>query len=90
MTSPSVTGPSQVTLDNLPANPCVGPASLQITRSTDGSTVTITWTGGGFRLQSTTALTGSTTTVWTDVPGASGVTLAVEPGVNKFYRLICP
>jgi hypothetical protein len=88
--SPSVTGPSQVSLDNLPANPCVGPASLQITRSADGSTVTITWTGGGFRLQSTTALSGSTTTVWTDVPGASGVTLAVQPGVNKFYRLICP
>ncbi|HUR19940.1 MAG TPA: HYR domain-containing protein [Vicinamibacterales bacterium] len=88
--SPSVSGPSHVSLDNLVANPCVGPASLTITRSPDGTSVTITWTGTGFHLQSTTALTGPTTTVWTDVPGTSGVTLPVEPGVNKFYRVTCP
>jgi hypothetical protein len=88
--SPSISGPSHVSLDNIPVNPCVGPASLAITRSPDGTSVTISWSGTGFRLQSTTALTGPATTVWTDVPGTSPVTLPVQPGVNKFYRVTCP
>ncbi len=87
--SPAVSGPASMHL-NVPGSPCVGPASLAITRSPDGTSVTISWTGTGFRLQCTTALSGPGTTVWTDVPGASGVTLPVEPGVNKFYRVICP
>jgi len=88
--SPQLNNPPGMALVQSPVNPCVGPASLKIVPSLKGDSVTITWSGTGFRLQSTTALDGPAATVWTDVPGASGVTLSVKPGMNTFYRVICP
>jgi hypothetical protein len=71
-----------------PTAPCPPPPTLTIERS--GASVLISWTGGGYCLQSTPLLANpSAATVWTTVPGASPVTLPIESGV-RFFRLVCP
>ena len=83
--------PAQMSLELLSANPCAGPATLQIQKSPSGTSVVISWSDAGFRLQATDRLqTPATAIVWQDVPGASPVTLPLSANTNRFYRVVCP
>lgn len=56
----------------------------------NGSNIVISWSGSGYRLESTTTLANpSSATVWSNVPGTSSVTLPAS-GPQKFFRLVCP
>lgn len=85
--NPALTGPVSMMLENETSPPCAGPAAMQIVRG--ASSVTVSWTGGDFRLQVTDLLQGAQT-VWQDVGVTSPVTLIANPDQTQFYRLICP
>jgi hypothetical protein len=89
--NPSMSGPVNMSLDFDVTGPCVGPSSLTVEKSTNGTSVIVSWSGTGYRLQSTEVLTTDPAqTVWQDITGASGISLPIEPGKRKFYRVICP
>ena len=68
-------------------NPCASDAQLSIRWIQDSAV--ISWAAPGYRLQATTELANpNKATVWTDVAGASPVTVPAS-GPKKFFRIIC-
>jgi len=65
-----------------PGAPGIGPR-LSFSRS--GTTLTISWAPAGGTLQSTTTLTGASTT-WNDVGTANPANITIGPG-NSYYRV---
>jgi len=62
------------------------PRGFQIVRNPN-HTETLSWADPGYTLQSTPTLL-NTSNIWTDVPGASPITLPAA-GASQFYRLQC-
>ena len=52
-----------------------------------GSQVELSWTDGAYHLQATPVL--SSTSVWTNVPGAAPISVPIGPGM-LFFRLVNP
>ncbi len=71
--------------DNIAIATTVGLVPVPISFSRVGNDLRLTWTGEGFKLQSTGSLTPPVT--WTDVPGAASPYTVVTAGSAQFYRL---
>ena len=70
---------------------CPNPPPIRIARTATGGSVVISWPGSGFTLQCTPSLANpSENTPWVDVSTTSPVTLPLNLGTARFYRLICP
>lgn len=67
-----------------------GPSLPKLTVAQSGNTLTISWNDDSFSLQSqTNSLTTGLSGNWTDYPGASPVTITINPGAPAvFFRLM--
>jgi hypothetical protein len=77
---------SHMTVDNFQLTAVIAPGQpLVRAERITGSGLRLTWSGGGFKLQSTSSLTAPV--AWTDLPGAVSGYVAPLTGPSQYFRL---